>query len=304
MHNFLLDLWHDLREKRLWPVAVALLAATAAVPFVMREEAAPAPPPASSSTQAQSAADKLPSITLDEVGAKTPSNLSAFRKAQRNPFQPLKDLPEVSKDPGEDQVVNKGGGSDDATVSKAGSGSSSGSGSGGGAKGGSGSGGGPGAGGNTGPRTTYFTYRADVRFGEPGKEKTTRQLETFTLLGDPEEPAAMFMGISDDNKYAVFAVDTARYEANGEHDCQPSEDRCEFVYLKVGEDANETTFTTLDGSKTYNLEILAIKRIVLDKADVEKVPTEDDKSSKSDADDLKKVDGEPRSFFDIVAKRG
>jgi hypothetical protein len=302
MHTFLLDLWHDLREKRLWPVAVALLAATVAVPFVLREEAAPTPPPAPS-TQGQTAADKLPSITLDEVGAKTPSNLSAFRKAQRNPFQPLKDLPEVAKDPGENKVVNKGGGSGDATASKAGAASGSGSG---GASGGSGGGSGPGsgAGGSGGSQTTYFTYRADVRFGEPGKERVTKQLETFTLLGDAEAPAAMFMGISDDNKYAVFAVDTARYEANGEHDCQPSEDRCEFVYLKVDGDANETTFTTLDGSKTYNLEILAIKRIVLDKADVENVPTEDDKSSKSDADDLKKVDREPRSFFDIVAKRG
>ena len=29
MNAFFLDLWHDLKQKRLWPVAVALLAAIA-----------------------------------------------------------------------------------------------------------------------------------------------------------------------------------------------------------------------------------------------------------------------------------
>ena len=301
MHNFLLDLWHDLREKRLWPIAVVLLAATAAVPFVMLEKGEPAPAAAPGTTQAQTAADKLPTITLDEVGSKAPSNLAAFRKAQRNPFAPLKDLPKVQKDD-ENVTVSRGSSDPAAKAADAGAGGGGG-GSADASSGSGGGGGGGGAGGYVGPRTTYFTYRADVRFGEPGKEKTTKQLEAFTLLGDEKEPAAMFMGITDDHKYAVFAVDTARYEANGEHECKPSEDRCEFVYLSIDEDENETTFTTLDGSKTYNLEILGIKRIVLDKADVEDVPTEDDKSEKSDADDLEKVDSEPRSLFDIIAKR-
>ncbi len=299
MHNFFLDLWHDLREKRLWPVAALLLASTAAVPFVLLEKEQPAPPPAPAATQGQTAADKLPTITLDEVGGKAPSSLAAFRASQRNPFTPLKDLPAVTKDPGENQTVKPG---DGGSASSGGGAASPAGGKGSSPAGGAGPG--SGAGGYVGPRTTYFTYRADVRFGQPGKEKTTKQLETFTMLGDEKEPAAMFMGITDDNEYAVFAVDTARYEANGEHECKPTEERCEFVYLKVDDDANETTFTTLDGSKTYNLEILAIKRIVLDKSDVESVPTEDDKASKSDADDRKKVDGEPRSLFDIVSKRG
>jgi hypothetical protein len=304
MHNFLLDLWHDLREKRLWPIAAVLLAATAAVPFVLLEKEQPAAPPAPTAMQGQTDDDKLPTITLDEVANSAPSSLAAFKSSQRNPFTPLKDLPKIDKPEGENETVTRGGDDDGATAGKA-------SGAGSGAKpasdakagGGSAGSGGGGAGSYVGPRTTYFTYRADVRFGEPGKEKTIKQLESFSLLGDEENPAAMFLGISDDHEYAVFVVDAARYEANGEHECKPSEDRCEFIYLKVDGDANETTFTTLDGSKTYNLEILAIKRIVLDKSDVEDVPTEDKKSGKSDADDLKKVDDGPLSLFDIIAKR-
>jgi hypothetical protein len=130
-----------------------------------------------------------------------------------------------------------------------------------------------------------------------------KQVEAFTLLGDDKEPAAMFMGVTDDHKWAVFAVDTARYESNGEHECKPSPERCEFVYLSVAEDSNETTFTLLDGTKSYDLEVTAIKRIVLDKADVESVPTEDDKSDQPASKKRETVDPEPRSLFDILSKR-
>ena len=47
MKAFALDLWHDLREKRLWPVAVLLLAALVAVPVLLAKPADdPGPPPA------------------------------------------------------------------------------------------------------------------------------------------------------------------------------------------------------------------------------------------------------------------
>jgi hypothetical protein len=130
-----------------------------------------------------------------------------------------------------------------------------------------------------------------------------KQVEAFTLLGDDKEPAAMFMGVTDDHKYAVFAVDTARYESEGEHECKPSPDRCEFVYLKVADDGNETTLTLLDGTQSYDLELTAIKRIVLDKNAVENVPTEPDNSGSGAAQKRDTVDAEPRSLFDVLAKR-
>ena len=46
MNDFLQDLWHDLREKRLWPFAGALLVALVAVPMLLIEPSE-APPPAS-----------------------------------------------------------------------------------------------------------------------------------------------------------------------------------------------------------------------------------------------------------------
>jgi hypothetical protein len=308
MHTFLLDLWHDLREKRLWPFAAVLLVAIAAVPFTMLQKEQPAPAATATPTQAVPLNEKLPTIALDDVSAKSPSNLSAF--SQKNPFKPLRDLPKVVKADGENQTVDLSQSPDSGSSSdssSAGSGSSGGSGGSGGSSsassGGSGGGSGSGAGSYVGPRTTYYTYRADLKFGLAGEAKTMKQVEAFTLLGDDKDPAAMFMGITDDHKYAVFAVDTARYVSEGEHDCKPSPERCEFVYLKAADDGDETTFTLLDGSKSYDLEVTAIKRVTLDKADVENVPTEGDKASDASAEKRNKVDAEPRSLFDVLAKR-
>lgn len=317
MHTFFLDLWADLRAKRLWPVAVLLLAGIVAVPFVLRADEQPAPPPATPPAPAQTAADRLPTIALEDASSYSPSKLSEFR--QRNPFKPLNDLPEATDGPstGENETVDLGkspdqekadkggapglgGGSPSA---KGGAGNSGGSAPAKGGAGGSSGGTGSGAGSYVGPRTTYYAYRADLRFGPADKAKAMKQVAAFTLLGDKDEPAAMFMGITDDHKYAVFAVDTARYESDGEHSCKPSPERCEFVYLKVAENGNETTFTTLDGQTSYDLKLDAIKRVALDKKDVESVPTEDAKPDAAPAGKAKVVDAEPRSLFDILAKR-
>jgi hypothetical protein len=300
MHTFLLDLWADMREKRLWPFAALLLVAIAAVPFTLLEKEQPAPAPVTPPTQTQAERDKLPTLALDAVSAKAPSNLTEF--SQKNPFKPLHDMPTLTKEgAGENQTIDLGESPDSGAGDKGSAGSGGSSGSGGSA--GSGGGSGSGAGSYVGPRTTYFTYRADIKFGLAGEAKTMKQVEAFTLLGDEKEPAAMFMGVTDDNKWAVFAVDTARYESAGEHECKPSPERCEFVYLSVDEDSNETTFTLLDGSKSYDLEVTAIKRVILDKKDVENVPTEDDKSDEPAAKKRETVEAEPRSLFDVLAKR-
>jgi hypothetical protein len=308
MHTFLLDLWHDLREKRLWPIAALMLVAMAAVPFVLKQKAEPAPPPVTPPTTATTASDKLPTIQLDEISSKSPSTLSQF--SQRNPFKPLRDIPKKSAKSGESQTVDlgaspksdssSGSGSGDVTSASAGSGSGSSSGSGGSPSGGStGASGGSTSGGS---KTIYYDYRTDIKFGLAGKAKAMKQVAAFTLLGDDKEPAALFMGVTDDHKWAVFSVDTSHYEAQGEHECKPTPEQCEFVYLKVADDGNETTLTSIDGSKSYDLELTAIKRIVLDKASVENVPTED-QSTDTAAKNRKTVKPEPRSWFDILAKR-
>ncbi len=44
MKNFFEDVWQDLREKRLWPVAALLAVALVALPFVMAKKRKNPPP--------------------------------------------------------------------------------------------------------------------------------------------------------------------------------------------------------------------------------------------------------------------
>src|SRR4051812_17331715 len=153
MHTFLLDLWHDMREKRLWPFAALLLIAIAAVPFTLLKKEQPVPAAAAPATQAAPAGDKLPTIALDDVSAKSPSDLSEF--SQKNPFKPLRELPKVIKDD-TNTTVNLGssphsgaGSSSGKTASgsgRSGPSSSGASSAGSGSPGGGSAGGGPGSG--------------------------------------------------------------------------------------------------------------------------------------------------------------
>ena len=64
MTTFFIDLWQDLREKRLWPVAVGLLAAIVAVPVILFKPASDAAPPSIAAAQKAGAAPTLPVVTV------------------------------------------------------------------------------------------------------------------------------------------------------------------------------------------------------------------------------------------------
>src|SRR5918992_3795723 len=116
MKNFLLDLWNDLRAKRLWPVAVVLLAALVAVPVVLSkgaEEPAVAPPAAQPKAGAgkSDGPARLAEVKLEELGQGTGSSLSSFDDPS-NPFAPpRKVLDKIrAEERGETGGGNAGGG--------------------------------------------------------------------------------------------------------------------------------------------------------------------------------------------------
>src|SRR3954469_12742496 len=113
MTTFFIDLWHDLRERRLWPVAVGLIAAIVAVPAILFKPASDAAPPATIPPKAPSA-DPLPVVAV-ESGPSVGSKLEAFD--EKNPFKPMKDLAKADT-----------GGSGSGSGGGSGSGSDSGSG--------------------------------------------------------------------------------------------------------------------------------------------------------------------------------
>ena len=245
MTTFLLDIWHDLREKRLWPVAVGLLVAIVAIPVVMTRPAK-APPVETAPPSAQTAA--LPTVARDQSIVDS-SHLDAF--GIKNPFS----------DEADNTTGSVPGQGDTGTAPSLGTGSGSrgaDTGSGGGIAGGSGGSapsGGSGSGSGGGKR--YYTYTVDVKFGER-KLRDFKGMETLDLLPDDQNPVVSFMGMTDGAKTAVFFVVDPAFEADGEGTCNPSPDDCRFIYMGVEDDRDEETLSAAEGAVEYTLQLTKI----------------------------------------------
>src|SRR4051794_21536211 len=121
MKEQVLDIWADLRDRRLWPVAALLLLALVAVPVVLVKPAEETPTQAATPTPASSPGDPLAKQSVVKAFEAKPlvaiSKLDQF--TAKDPFKPLEQLKPLS-------------GSDVVAVTQNGSGSTGGS-SGGGA---------------------------------------------------------------------------------------------------------------------------------------------------------------------------
>src|SRR4051812_18486350 len=265
MTSFFIDLWHDLREKRLWPVAVGLLAAIVAVPAILFKPASDAAPPAATTPHTGSA-DTLPVVAV-ESGPNEGSKLEAFD--EKNPFKPMKDLakqPASSSDgtAGSGDLPSGGDSASGGSASGGAGGSAGSPGASGGQSGGTPSGGSTSGGSTptttTTHSTTWFHYTAEFTFGTPGSPKRYKNVGNFTLLPDEKTPAIVFVGIGDDHKSAMFYVSDPAFEADGEGTCNAEGEACRFVTLKLGDSSDEETFTASDGSVSYDLKLEKINR--------------------------------------------
>jgi hypothetical protein len=246
MTNFFIDLWQDLREKRLWPVAVGLLAAMAAVPVVLFKPAGETPLP-SSPTATSTVPELLPVVSVDSAPSHG-SKLDSFD--QKNPFSPIKDLEKKTSTATALAGIPAAPGS---SPSGSGTGSPLGS-----AAGGSGSGG---SGGTGGSHLQYYRYTVDVSLGERGKDaQKIEGVKQTQLLPDGNAPVLAYMGLADDARTAVFFIIDPAYTAQGEGKCRPKGEDCRFVYLGVNEDGDEESIFTADGDSEYTLKLLKINR--------------------------------------------
>jgi hypothetical protein len=282
MTTFLLDLWQDLRAKRLWPVAVALFAGMVAVPVLLLKPASSTPPPTTAAVTSKDG--QLPAVTLD-ASSVAGSHLDVFK--QKNPFSAGSDaLPS-----------SDGSGTGDGTVGDsvgdaAGNGGDGGSGAPGGDTG-SGGGGSTAPGGSSTPPVDpidgkpvepgihYFTYTADVLFGSRGHAKAYKSMTQLDVLPDSNAPVVAFMGVQD-GKAATFFIADPAFRADGEGSCSPSPDNCMFLTLRKDEDHNEETLSAQNGTIEFELKVtgLHVKRLSQDQVQGDTTP---DKSSKRSA---------------------
>jgi hypothetical protein len=286
MKTFLLDIWHDLRAKRLWPVAAVLLAGIVAVPLVLAKKAeepavAPTAPAAQADAPEAAGPAALAEVKLEELGQGSGSSLSSF-KDPSNPFAPPKKVLDRISAEADGDTPGPAGSGGGTTIEGGSLGGGSGTpdapadsgsgGTGGGSTGGDGTGGGSTGGdtGNTGQTpappvdggekttTVNYTYVADVTFRANNRRQTIKGMEKLDILPNRANPLLIFLGVTQDAGNAVFLVDST-LKAAGEGSCKPSNSACAFLYLGPG---SEHEFTNEAGD-SYTLRVDEIRRVKL-----------------------------------------
>jgi hypothetical protein len=214
--NAVTSIWRQLVRRRLWPVAVLLLAALAAVPFVLAKEPEVIPPSDPVPATSTKADDAIAEPVVARVEPQDRARRRRVLGAVKDPFRPAPpkkakaaQAPEAPEVPADDVGTDTGssGGTGGVPVPA-----------------------------EPAPKKTYYSAGTIiVRFGESSAE----QLEKFAIkkLGpvpDEEAPLLIYMGLTNDGKKAKFLVDAA-IEADGDGTCRPHPANCETIELAVGE---------------------------------------------------------------------
>lgn len=274
MKSLLSEIWADLRDKRLWPVAVFLVAGLVAVPILLRKAPEETPPPKPVAAAQPSSAPEpkefagLSSVKLEDAGGEGGSSLDTFDPS--DPFRPPREVVKASEEQSAEQpspsgevalgqeVVEGGLGEVDSGPGVAGGGGS-------GADAGGADPGGDATGGEdhdqgTTTETTEYAYVIDVTFTQNGRTRRVKGMERLDMLPNPSSPLLLFLGVSTDAGNAVFLVDST-LEPAGEGRCEPSAAECAFLHLGAG---SEHMFTNEDGD-AYRLRIDQIRKVKVDK---------------------------------------
>jgi hypothetical protein len=248
MSDLFNDIWQDLREKRLWPIALVLVLAIVAIPVALTKSAAQ-PPASTPVAETEGAYDRV-TVKLDGADAASTGAGSALDEfAEGDPFTPPS------------AIAKSAGAGATATASLAGpsDGGDSGQPSGGGSS--------PSPSPDapvdvvppvTRTETSQYEYVADVTFWVGNQRREMRGLRKLDMLPNQSAPVLIFMGTAGDGGNAVFLVDST-LKAAGEGRCVPSRANCAYVHVGPG---SEEAFTTEQGD-SYRLRVDEIRRVKL-----------------------------------------
>ena len=254
------DTWRQIVQRRLWPIALVLLAALVAVPVLLAQSPAPAPAPAAPTAAAGDSATADETIATPVVAVATGDDRRRHVLGDsKDPFRP-EATPTPTPTP-----VSKSATTTDKSAAK-------GDGNGTPATGGSAPGGstpttpGGSTGGGAKPRRTYPSDSLTVRFGT-GEGDVKSVLKVGEALpgeavDDTATPVLVYLGLTKGGKEARFLLD-AGVNADGDGRCvSGGGTACETLYLSAGE--TEFLDVTADDGTTvtskYQLDIVAIHR--------------------------------------------
>ena len=284
--DFLLDLYYDLRERRLLPLVAILIVAIVALPIALstgsdsEEESVVATPSAS-----------VPTSTL-VVAKSTPGLRDYHRRLEGTPKDPFESQPTTP-------AAEEGGGTTGTAASEISSTPSESSSA-------------PTE--STSPETTspsqtetkhapanegkedngepssdeqlqYYSFAIDVRIapassganGSKAEPSTRRNLPELTMLPGREEPALTFMDVSKDEKKALMLVSDKVTGLFGDGVCVVGSEHCQLLALEPG-----TPETVVYGPQghSFRIELLKIRLLSTDKLQKAPLSKSEEKGNK------------------------
>ena len=225
--NPIASIWRQLVQRRLWPVAVLLVAALVAVPFVLAKEpepvVVPPPPAAEEPTAAEAAATGQPVVALAEQGDR--ARRRRVLGARKDPFAgpPPKRVKKTSKQHQEpEQPAPEPEPEQPAPEPST-----------------------PAAPAPVAPpveepkKPEPPNDSIVVRFGDAAggtlDKGLLRKRESLPATDDPEDqPVVVYLGLTKDGRNAIFLVDQAA-QVTGDGECKPHPSSCETIHLRRGE---------------------------------------------------------------------
>jgi hypothetical protein len=225
--NVVTTTWRQLVRRRLWPVALLLVAALAAVPVLLAREPAVPAPPADPVPVVSEADDTIAEPVVAKVTAEDRDRRRRVLGVRKDPFEPAPPAKKAKKAEADKAKADEG--STEPKVSTGGA-------TGGGSPSVSVGGGGTVTPVEPAPKKTYYEPGTIiVRFG-PATQETLERFAVKKLgpVPDDEFPLLVYMGLTKDGKKAKFLVDAA-IEADGDGTCKPHRSSCETIELSVGE---------------------------------------------------------------------
>jgi hypothetical protein len=239
------DTWAYMVQRKLWPLAVLLIAALVAVPMMLAKDPEPAQPPVANTKAAQSQLATQPIVALAGPGDR--AERRRVLGSRKNPFKPA-ELPKKVKAP--KAAVDPAATTPAASAPAAGGGS-------------------PDVGVTpitpaepTQPQETFELFELTVAFGASAEtgDLPRQRVKRLEALPSAEEPVIVYLGVLKDKKTAVFLLDEG-VVAQGDGKCVPSPTNCGTIHLKVG----ETEFLDVvgdDGSSAgaqFQLDLVKIR---------------------------------------------
>lgn len=267
MKPFLLDIWDDARERRMWPVAVLLLLALIAVPLLLLKPAPEAAPP-EPVTSASSTNNGIPEL---RAGATSEgSSLTVFNP--KDPFRPpsaaldatVNSVGSPSSSTGSSPSVGSKATFSRKLVAGGGPGKSNPTADGGNGRRAPGGGSAPApspqapSGDKNGtPQKRTLTYAVDATLKGPYRTIRYRGLPRLATLPGDANPLLIYLGVDSTGNNAVFLVDSTLSVVAGEGTCIPSTDSCGTLRLEPGQNQ---VFMTATGQR-YSLQIDQIREV-------------------------------------------